>query len=110
MNQWSIPEWLEQEVMERDKVCVYCGVEFVSSKESKKRMATWEHIVNDARIITMENISRCCFSCNSSKGAKELSLWLESSYCKNKAITKDAVASVIKQALVNPPKLPEIGA
>ncbi len=52
MNQWNIPEWLEKEVIERDKVCVYCSVEFLSAKESKKSMATWEHIVNDARIIT----------------------------------------------------------
>lgn len=105
MNQWNIPEWLEKEVIERDKVCVYCSMEFSSAKESKKSMATWEHIVNDARIITRENISRCCFSCNSSKRAKELSLWLESTYCKNKGISKDTVASVVKQALENQSKL-----
>ena len=66
-------------------------------------MATWEHIVNDARIITRENIARCCFSCNSSKGAKELKTWLELRYRNNKGITKDTVAPVVKQALVNTP-------
>ena len=106
MNQWGIPEWLEKEVIERDKVCVYCGTEFSSSKESKKKMATWEHIVNDARIVTRANISRCCFSCNSSKGAKDLAVWLESTYCKNKGITRDTVATVVKEALKNPPNLP----
>lgn len=103
MNKWNIPDWLEKEVIERDKVCVYCGVEFLSTNESKKQIATWEHIVNDAKIVTRENISRCCFSCNSSKGAKELSIWLESKYCLNKGINKDTVALVIQQALQNPP-------
>jgi len=28
MNQWRIPEWLEREVIVRDRCCVYCGVEF----------------------------------------------------------------------------------
>ena len=71
MNNWNIPDWLEKEVKERDKVCVYCRVEFESSKESWKTMATWEHIVNDARIISPENIVRCCFSCNASgKGGR----------------------------------------
>ena len=69
-------------------------------------MATWEHVVNDARIVTRENIARCCFSCNASKGAKELGAWLNSDYCKNKGITKNTVAQVIKQALVKPPTLP----
>lgn len=104
MNQWNIPDWLEKEIIERDTVCVYCGIEFRSAKESKKQIATWEHIVNDARIVTRENISRCCFSCNSSKGAKELSVWLESNYCKTKGINKDSVALVIQQALQ---KLPQ---
>jgi hypothetical protein len=105
MNQWNIPNWLEKEVIERDKVCVYCHIEFLPAKESKKQMATWEHIVNDASIVTRENISRCCFSCNSSKGAKELSFWLESKYCKNKGINKNSVAPIIQQALANPPKV-----
>ena len=106
MNQWNIPEYLEKEVIKRDKVCVYCGIEFSNSKESKKNIATWEHIINDAKIITIENIARCCFSCNSSKGAKELSLWLDSTYCKNKKITIYSVAPVVKQALnINPQRV-----
>lgn len=104
MNQWNIPDWLEKELIERDQVCVYCGIEFLPAKVSKKQIATWEHIVNDAKIVTRENISRCCFSCNSSKGAKELSVWLESKYCLDKGINKNTVALVIQQALKNPPR------
>jgi len=65
MNNWNIPDWLEQEVRNRDHNCVYCGIIFSSSE--KKKMATWEHIINDEKIITRENIALCCCSCNASK-------------------------------------------
>ncbi len=67
-NNWNIPKELEQEVRLRDKVCVYCGVEFTPTKISKKTAASWEHIINDAKIITRENIALCCCGCNASKG------------------------------------------
>jgi hypothetical protein len=68
-------------------------------------MATWEHIVNDARIITRQNIALCCFSCNSSKGTKKLALWLDSDYCKKRGINRDTVADVVKEALIVEPTL-----
>ena len=102
MNRWNIPDWLESEVKDRDTRCVYCRVEFGLLKHNRKTAATWEHIVNDARIINRENIARCCFACNSSKGTKELSCWLESDYCRNRGITRDTVAEVVRRALVNP--------
>lgn len=77
MNRWSIPDWLEEEVKKRDKTCVYCGVEMIEHMPphgSRRAAATWEHIVNDARIVTRENIARCCAACNSSKGTKDLSV------------------------------------
>ena len=104
MNRWNIPEWLEKEVKTRDKFCVYCGVEMVDKRPtggSRKSVATWEHIINDASIITRENIARCCVSCNSSKGTKDLREWLKSSYCKKKNINKDTVAEVVKKAIEN---------
>ena len=99
MNNWNIPEWLEKEVLARDKICVYCGVQFGSSKESRKTQASWDHIINDASIITRENIARCCIACNSSKGIKKLSEWINSKYCKNKGININTVAGVVKEAL-----------
>jgi len=105
MNNWNIPDWLEREVKDRDRSCVYCRIEFGSSQETRKSLATWEHIVNDARVINRENIARCCFSCNSSKGTKKLSDWLESDYCKKRGITKDTVAEVIRMALVIDPNI-----
>jgi len=89
-NRWNIPPPLEQEVLARDKNCVYCG----------GPATTWEHIVNDARIVTRENIARCCGPCNSSKGTKDLTVWLESKYCETKGITKDTVAEVVRGALL----------
>jgi|SRR5262245_24172130 len=70
MNRWSIPAWLEKEVRERDKACVYCGIDMLETpplQGPRKAVATWEHIINDARLICRENIARCCAACNSSK-------------------------------------------
>jgi hypothetical protein len=110
MNKWNIPDWLEREVEDRDKHCVYCRVELGSSKEARKSMATWEHIVNDARMVNRENIARCCSACNSSKGTKWLSDWLESDYCRRRGITEDTVAEVVKRALGDQPSIPDQGA
>ena len=100
-NNWNIPKELEEEIRLRDKVCVYCNVEFTSSKVSKKTTASWEHIINDAKIITRENITLCCCSCNASKGQKDLLLWLESKYCQNKNINYNTVAPIIQQFIDN---------
>jgi len=100
-NNWNIPPWLEQEVRERDNVCVYCGNEFLSHKESVKASVSWEHIINDAKIITRDNISLCCRGCNASKGQKQLSIWLQTKYCVERGITQESVAPIIKQAIAN---------
>ncbi len=98
MNRWKIPEWLEAEVIKRDTNCVYCGVEFRADATERRLMPSWEHIVNDARIITRENIALCCIGCNASKGAKDLSVWLNSRYCTARSITADTIADVAKNA------------
>jgi hypothetical protein len=103
MNRWSIPDWLEREVTERDRRCVYCGVAFGSSSTGREARATWEHIVNDARIVTLENVARCCASCNASKGVKDLADWLTSTYCQRRGITLETVSDVVRRALANRP-------
>ena len=62
---------------------------------------SWEHIINDEKIITRENIALCCRGCNSSKGQKQLSIWLQSKYCKEHGITVESVAPIIKRAIAN---------
>ena len=65
----------------------------------RRNVGTWEHIINDATIVSRENIARCCAACNSSKGTKKLSDWIQSTYCKKRGINKDTVAEVVKEAL-----------
>ena len=99
MNRWNIPEWLEKEVLSRDTHCVYCGTVFAHAPLTRGAKPSWEHIVNDARIVTRENIVRCCMPCNASKGTKDLSVWLGSAYCRQKGITNQTVAEVVQNAL-----------
>jgi len=103
-NKWGIPKDVEDFVKERDLKCVYCGVEFSKNNESRKSKPSWEHIVNDNRINGIDNISLCCMSCNASKGAKVLTDWLNSDYCKRNDITEKTVAQVVKEAIKNPPR------
>lgn len=98
-NNWNIPDWLEKEVRERDTECVYYHNEFTPAKVSRKSAASWEHIINDASIITRENIALCCCGCNASKGQKQLSTWLQTKYCRDRDITSETVAPIIKQAI-----------
>jgi hypothetical protein len=99
MNRWNIPDWLEREIIERDRCCVYCGVDFTEQSSRRRDKPSWEHIVNDARINTRENIVRCCVGCNASKGTKNLVEWLDSGYCRTRGITRESVASVVRSAL-----------
>ena len=99
MNRWNIPDWLEREVIERDRSCVYCGVAFTGCEANRRHHPSWEHITNDARIITRENIARCCIGCNASKGKKTLVAWLMSPYCAARGITGESVALVVRSYL-----------
>ena len=99
MNRWNIPPWLEREVIARDRRCVYCGVEFVVPTLTRGCAPSWEHIVNDARMVTRENIARCCISCNASKGTKDLVTWLRSNYCQTRGIAANSVAAVVRATL-----------
>ncbi len=99
LNRWGIPAWLEALVTDRDRHCVYCGADFSVSPSRRGDRPSWEHIINDARIITPENIARCCMSCNASKGAKELRDWLGSKYCQRNGIGPAIVSDVVRVAL-----------
>lgn len=95
-NSWGIPNNIEKLVLERDQHCVYCGCEF-GTERSKKR--SWEHITNDIKITTLDNIALCCVGCNASKGNKELSTWFYSENARKRGITSDTIAEVIRVAL-----------
>jgi hypothetical protein len=102
MNRWGILDWLEEEVRERDKACVYCGTQMIeraSHGGPRIAVATWEHIINDASLVTRKNIARCCAACNSSKRTKKLADWPQSRYCKKRGINEDTVAEVVREAV-----------
>lgn len=110
VNRWNILAWLEREVIERDRYCVYCGVELVTANPARRYRPSWEHIINDAGIITRENIARCCIPFNASKCSKELANWLDSKYCTTRGITAESVAEVVKVALGCHMRVDETGA
>ena len=56
-NKWGIPKEVEEFVLRRDLFCVYCGVDFSINHQSRKTKPSWEHIVNDIRISTINNIA-----------------------------------------------------
>lgn len=99
MNRWSIPEWMERKVRERDRSCVYCGSVFEVREGFRGAEATWEHIVNDLTMVTLENIALCCWSCNASKGSRPLAQWLEMDYCKRRGISNATVSAVVRRHL-----------
>lgn len=98
MNKWGIPIEIEQQVLKRDVRCVYCLCEF--DKSIRKLKPSWEHIINDIRITTIDNIALCCVSCNASKGSKKLIEWFSSNYCCKKKISIETVAPIIRQHLL----------
>lgn len=76
------------------------GFSFSKTVYTHKTRPTWEHIINDIRINGLDNIALCCGSCNASKGTKLLWDWLNGKYCIAKGITKDNVATVVKDHLI----------
>lgn len=98
-NRWGIPKWMEEEIRARDVQCVYCRRPFSTTQDSVKSSSSWEHIINDASIISLDNIALCCRGCNASKGQKELKVWLSSNYCKENGISPGTVSPIIRKAL-----------
>lgn len=95
-NKWGIPKDIEEAVLVRDTRCVYCGCDF-GSERSKKQ--SWEHIINDIRLTSLDNIALCCVGCNASKGSKELAAWFHSDNARKRGVTADTIAEIVKSAL-----------
>lgn len=94
-RKWGISKELAQKIIQRDTKCSYCGKIFTPNPNNKDK-PTWEHVINDLKIITYQNIVLCCNSCNASKGNKKLRDWLKSAYCKLKNITENSVSDIVK--------------
>lgn len=98
-NKWGIPRDVEEAVLRRDARCVYCGCEFGFERATQR---SWEHIINDVTIATMDNIALCCIGCNASKGARHLAQWLDSPGAKRRGISEATLAPVVLAALQGP--------
>jgi hypothetical protein len=100
-NKYGIPDEIERTIRERDKVCIYCNKEMKEHLHAKGAPAdktTIEHI-EDVKSPTIAQVGICCGACNSSRGAKELTDWFETKYCKEKNINRNTVADVVRQYL-----------
>jgi hypothetical protein len=104
---WKIPRALALQVIERDTQCIYCGLVFAEPFTVRATCPSWEHIVNDLSLISLENIGLCCVSCNASKGKKPLQVWLKSKYCAERAITSRTIATVAGSLLDGQADAPE---
>jgi hypothetical protein len=98
MNRWGIPDEIEKIVIKRDLRCVYCGISFRTKKAQQrcKGSPSWEHVINDISVIALDNIVRCCISCNASKGKKNLLDWFATPYCLKRKINEKTVARIVR--------------
>lgn len=99
-NRWGIPRQLENEIRQRDADCIYCRRPFGTGDAPIATGPSWEHIINDASLISFDNIALCCRGCNASKGQKTLQEWLGSPYCKKRNISASTIANIAKNALL----------
>lgn len=96
-NRWGIPRNVEEAVLARDTVCVYCGIEFGTEGRTRK---SWEHIINDINIATLQNIALCCVGCNASKGTKLLRNWIDSPNARRRGVSPSSLSQVVRDALI----------
>jgi hypothetical protein len=99
---WRIPRDLALVVLARDLCCIYCGRDFETELSNPRAgLPSWEHIINDESIVTIENIALCCIGCNASKGTRTLGDWLQSKYCQTRGIGPNTIATVAARLLSN---------
>ena len=98
-SRWNIPRDMVLALLNRDIRCIYCGREFGDPQGRRAASPSWEHIVNDLSLVTLENIALCCVGCNASKGTKTLGAWLASKYCVTRGIGEQSMAPVALAAL-----------
>lgn len=96
---WGISREVALQVLARDTNCIYCRRDFDPTLENRAAVPSWEHIVNDVSLASIQNIGLCCVSCNSSKGTKSVKEWLNSAYCQARGITDATIAPLVRKAL-----------
>ena len=97
---WGISREVALHEAARDKNCIYCRRDFDLTLENRAAVPSWEHIVNDVSLTSIQNVGLCCVSCNSSKGKKKsVKDWLNSAYCQVRGITYATIAPLVRNSL-----------
>jgi hypothetical protein len=105
-NNFGIPENVLSEIRARDKSCVYCHKAMIYPyiAQNCADCATIEHLNFDGPFhwsdgLQAHDIVICCGSCNSSRGAKQLSDWFKMQYCIDRNIDANSVATPVRSYL-----------
>lgn len=106
-NSYGIPAYIEAEIRKRNKRCVYCHKPMIYPwlSSNRKDSATIDHLDHKPPFRyrpgqTKEDFAICCGSCNSSRGKKKLSVWLDEEFNKKDGkIRAKTIAPVIKKYL-----------
>lgn len=96
---WGISRDVALRALARDTDCIYCWRDFGPTLENRAAAPSWEHIINDVSLASIQNIGLCCVSCNSSKGAKSVEEWLHSEYCQLRGISSATIAPAVRNTL-----------
>ena len=103
-NRFGIPADVEKRLRARDTKCVYC--EKLFSRQSRKDWPTIEHLNEKPPFywgqgLKEDGLAICCWSCNSSRGNKNLRDWFRTSYCldRNNPISQSTVATPVRNFL-----------
>jgi hypothetical protein len=97
-NNYGLPRDELQTIFERDKACVYCHKTMIGHGANSRR-GDWYSIEHLNYLPPWDNpktVAICCWSCNSSRGNKELTEWFKTPYCLSRGIKEDTVAEPVK--------------
>src|SRR5262245_29434603 len=98
MNNYGIPEDAERAIRSAHGRCVYCRKKMIQTKSDGWRgdWATLEHLNFMPPWNAPSTVVMCCWSCNSSRGAKPLLAWFETPYCRENDISIGTVHKKVK--------------
>lgn len=102
LNKYGLPEKDLNEIINRDKVCVYCHKKMTSHDTTGKRGDWWtiEHLNYLPPWNNSHTVAICCWSCNSSRGQLKIRDWFKTRYCIAKNINESTVSAVVKEYVI----------
>lgn len=100
-NKYGLSEDKLKDIRARDTDCVYCHKKMIEPNPIGWRgdWATIEHLNFLPPWNNAETVAICCGSCNSSRGAKNITDWFKTGYCREKNINAETVAEPVKKYL-----------